>query len=133
MSEESRASAPKSLPDAANLDWLRKQAKRRLKELRETRPDAQLADAQFEIAKQYGFASWRALKAHVDSLTIDGQLFDAAKNGDVETLARLLDTHREKLHATAKPYDMTLLHAAAQGGHLGAVDLLLQRGLDPNV
>jgi len=58
-----------SLPDNPNLDWLRKQAKRRLAELREANPDAQLADAQFELAAQYGFSSWRALKTHVDSLT----------------------------------------------------------------
>ena len=44
-----------SLPDAPNLDWLRKQAKRRLAELRQTNPDAKLADAQFDLAKQYGF------------------------------------------------------------------------------
>ena len=44
-----------SLPDNPNLDWLRKQAKRRLAELREANPDAQLADAQFELATQYGF------------------------------------------------------------------------------
>lgn len=130
MSEETRASA--SLPDAANLDWLRKQAKRRLRELRETRPDAQLADAQFELARQYGFASWRALKAHVDSLTVDGQLFASARTGDAQRLAALLDAHPDRLRATAKPYDMTLLHAAAQGGHLAAVDLLLRRGLDAN-
>ena len=36
-----------------------------------TNPGAQLADAQFELAKQYGFSSWRALKAHVDSLTVE--------------------------------------------------------------
>ena len=77
------APAPLSLPDNPNLDWLRKQAKRRLAELRESNPAAQLAEAQFDLAKQYGFSSWRALKAHVDSLTVDGQLFDAARNGDV--------------------------------------------------
>ena len=73
------APAPLSLPDNPNLDWLRKQAKRRLAELREANADAQLADAQFELARQYGFSSWRALKTHVDSLTVDGQLVDAAR------------------------------------------------------
>ena len=48
-------------------------------ELRQTQPDAKLADAQFALAKDYGFPSWRALKAHVDSLSVDGQLFDAAR------------------------------------------------------
>jgi hypothetical protein len=76
MSDEAGESAPgsQSLPDAPNLDWLRKQAKRRLEELRASNPAAQLADAQFNLAKQYGFSSWRALKAHIDSLTVDGHL-----------------------------------------------------------
>ena len=52
MSEETRGSASgPSLPDAPNLDWLRKQAKRRLAELRATSPDTKLADAQFDLAK----------------------------------------------------------------------------------
>jgi ankyrin repeat protein len=120
------------LPDNPNLDWLRKQAKHRLEELRETNKDAQLADAQFELARHYGFPSWRALKAHIDSLSVEGQLFDAARAGDVNRLAALLDAHPEKLHARAKPYQWTLLHAAAHHGHLAAVDLLLNRGLDVN-
>jgi ankyrin repeat protein len=134
MSEQTRgsASASASLPDAANLDWLRKQAKRRLQQLRRESSDAKLADAQFDVARQYGFSSWRALKAHVDSLTIDGQLFDAARRGDVGILAALLDGHPEKLYARMKPYETTLLHTAAQNGRLSAVDLLLERGLDVN-
>jgi hypothetical protein len=81
MSEQTDGSAPASLslPDVPNLDWLRKQAKRRLDELRKTNPSAKLADAQFELAKQFGVTSWRALNAHIDSRTVDGQLFDAAK------------------------------------------------------
>jgi ankyrin repeat protein len=134
MSEQTPGSAPAKLPlpDNPNLDWLRKQAKRRLEELRETNPAAKLADAQFELAKQYGFTSWRALKVHIDSLTVEGQLFDAARNGDVDTLTALLDKHPEKLHVRAKPYEWTLLHTAAHNGHLAAVELLLKRGLDPN-
>jgi len=120
------------LPDTPNLDWLRKQAKRRLLELRDANPNAQLSNAQFDLARQYGFASWRALKAHIDSLTVDGQLFDAARSGDVDTLTTLLDKYPDKLHARAKPYEWTLLHAAAHNGHLPAVDLLLKRGLDVN-
>jgi hypothetical protein len=75
-----------SLPDARDLDWLRKQAKRRLQGLREQDPGAKLADAQFEVARQYGFTSWRALKAHVDSATVEGRLFEAARTGDAATL-----------------------------------------------
>lgn len=119
-----------SLPDKPDLDWLRKQARRRLVKLREAAPETKLADAQFELARQYGFSSWRALKAHVDSLTVDGQLFDAAQSGDVNRLSALLDEHPDRLHARSKPYGWTLLHAAAR--HLAAVDLLLKRGVDVN-
>ena len=116
-----------------NLDWLRKQAKRRLTQLRETNADAQLTDAQYELAKEHGFSSWRALKAHVDSLTLDGQLFAAAKAGDTGVLAQLLDAHPEKLHLRDEPYEHTLLHIASARGHLATVKLLLERGLDVNV
>ena len=122
--------SPLPLPDNPSLDWLRKQAKRHLDTLRQSNPAAQLAAAQFALAKQYGFSSWRTLKAHIDALTIEGRLFDAARNGDVTTLAALLDEHPDTLHARAKPYAWTLLHAGAR--HLPVVDLLLRRGLDPN-
>lgn len=134
MSDETRGPAPAPLPlrDNPNLDWLRKQAKRRLEELREANPLARLAEAQFDLAKQYGFSSWRALKAHVDSRTVDGQLFDAARKGAVDALAGLLDKYPDKLHARARPYEWSLLHFAARNSHLGAVDLLLSRGLNVN-
>jgi ankyrin repeat protein len=121
-----------SLPDAPDLDWLRKQAKRRLQELRDEDPRAKLADAQFELARQYRFTSWRALKAHVDSLTIEGRLFEGARTGDVATLGALLDEHPDKLHTRTRPYEQTLLHVAAQHAQPAAVELLLRRGLDVN-
>lgn len=134
MSDETsgsaRARAP--LPDAPSLEWLRKQAKQRLAKLRATNPDARLADAQFELAKEFGFTSWRALKAHIETLTTDGQLFAAAEHGDAQALGTLLDAHPEKLGIRKPPYEWTLLHVAAQKGHLSVVDLLLRRGLDPN-
>src|SRR5881628_3126580 len=135
MSEPTPGSAPasSSLPDSPSLGWLRKQAKRRLQELRAADPSARLADAQLALARQYGFPSWRALKAHIDSLTVEGRLFEAARTGDVATLASLLDHHPDMLHGRARPYEWTLLHAAAHQGRLAAVDLLLARGLDVNV
>jgi ankyrin repeat protein len=126
------ASGVLPLPETPNLEWLRKRAKHRLAELRESKPDVKLAEAQLDVARRYGFKSWRALKAHVDSLTVDGQLFDAARKGDVDTLTRLIDEHPDKLHVRDKPYEHTLLHAAAQQGRLNAVELLLERGIDPN-
>jgi ankyrin repeat protein len=121
-----------SLPDEPDLEWLRKQAKRRLAELREASGDARLAEAQFDLAKRYGFTSWRALKAHVDASSLEGRLFAAARSGDVRVLAVLLDEHPEKLGARTQPYELTLLHLAAQSGREEAVELLLARGLDVN-
>lgn len=54
------------LPARANLEWLRKTAKQHLRFLRLTKPEAKLAQAQFAIARQYGFSNWRSLKAYVD-------------------------------------------------------------------
>ena len=59
----------KTLPAQPNLDWLKKSAKERLAELRIGEPAAKLHQAQLVIARDYGFASWRALKAHVDTLS----------------------------------------------------------------
>lgn len=67
------------------------------------------------------------------SATIAGQLFTAARTGDVEQLTALLGAHPDMLHAREKPYEWTLLHAAAQHGRLAAVELLLARGLDVNI
>jgi ankyrin repeat protein len=82
------------------------------------------------VARHHGFPSWRALKAHIDSLTVDGQIFDAARTGDAATLAALLDAHPVKLRVSTPPYGGTLLHLGAR--HLAVVDLLLARGLDVN-
>src|SRR6185436_2958006 len=48
-----------SLPEQPNLEWLKKEAKRRLDQLRLRNPDAKLTEAQFDLAKRYGFSSWR--------------------------------------------------------------------------
>src|SRR5688500_12670049 len=62
----------------------------------------------------------------------DDPRFAAARNGDVERLRALLGTmsDAEVRDARIGPYGWTLLHAAAHGGHLAAVELLLARGCD---
>ena len=66
------------------------------------------------------------------SESVEGQLFAAARDGDCAKLGALLNTHPDKLNARNQPYEHTLLHVAAQNGCLDAVDLLIDRGLDPN-
>ena len=63
----------RSLPSRPSLEYLRKQARELLVGARVQHPSWQLADAQFALARDYGFASWPALKAHVDTLTSDGR------------------------------------------------------------
>src|ERR1043165_4772772 len=125
--------AARSLPESPNLEWLRKQAKHRLDELRRTKPAARLAEAQLGGARGYGFPSGRALKAHVDSLSVEGRPFEAARTGDLETLAALLDRHPEQLQARNQPYEHSLLHVPAFAGQWACVDLLVARGLSPDV
>ena len=55
-----------NLPERASYDYLKKLAKERLVLLRAAKPATKLADAQRAIAREYGFASWRALKAELD-------------------------------------------------------------------
>ena len=60
---------PKPVPARPSLEWLRKTAKDRAAELRRVEPATKLSQAQLETAREFGFASWRAMKAHVDRLT----------------------------------------------------------------
>jgi hypothetical protein len=62
-------SSRSSLPTQPSLEYLRKEAKRRLAKMRAGGASVQLADAQLLLAREYGFSSWRALKVGVE---IDG-------------------------------------------------------------
>jgi hypothetical protein len=57
---------PRILPANPSLEHLKNQAKDLLCARQQERPDAQLAEAQHAIAREYGFASWPKLKAHVE-------------------------------------------------------------------
>jgi len=63
----------RNLPARPNLEYLKNEAKDRLDDLRLADPRAQLADAQYALAREYGFASWPALKTHMDSLVVEVQ------------------------------------------------------------
>jgi|HubBroStandDraft_6_1064221.scaffolds.fasta_scaffold38767_2 ankyrin repeat protein len=80
----------RKLPALPNLEHLKNEAKQRRKALRAHDPQARLADAQLAVARDYGFASWRQLKAHVD-VTIRKRVFAAARAGDVDTVRRVLE------------------------------------------
>jgi ankyrin repeat protein len=121
---------PKALPSQPHIDWLKKTAKERLAALREHDPEAKLHEAQLALANEYGFPSWRALKAQVDASSLDGQIIAAAKEGRAQDLDRLLTEHPRKITVTGSNWNRPLLHIAAAEGHLDCVDALLRHGFD---
>jgi hypothetical protein len=58
-----------------------------------------LTQAQFRVAREYGFASWARLKAHVESLDRAGQLKTAIDDNDANRVVRLMTADPE-LHQT---------------------------------
>lgn len=121
---------PKALPPNPHIDWLKKTAKEQLAALRARDASAKLHQAQLALANDYGFPSWRALKARVDALSLDGQIIAAAKDGRARDLDQLLAQHPHKIAVTGGQWNTPLLHIAAGEGHLDCVDVLLRRGFD---
>jgi Ankyrin repeats (3 copies) len=88
-----------SLPERPNLQHLKNQAK----DLLRAGGASSLADAQFQIARMYGFASWPKLKAHVESLGEIGELKSAIDRNDFDQV-RTLMTHNPELHRAPLGY-----------------------------
>jgi ankyrin repeat protein len=98
MSTDPQA-APRPLPDRPNLRHLKDQAK----DLLETGAAASITDAQFKVARLYGFASWPKLKAHLDSLEEIGQLKQAIDTNDVDRVKTMM-TRNPTLHSAPLGY-----------------------------
>lgn len=122
---------PLNLPERVSYEFLKKLAKERLALLRTRDPGAKLAAAQLAIAREYGFPSWRALKAEIDRRRAPHveDFMRACTSGDVQVLQDLLNADpglaRERVGGGG-----TGLHLAAP--HPDALRLLLQHGADPN-
>jgi ankyrin repeat protein len=87
----------RSLPAKPSLRHLKDQAK----DLLRSGAAESLAKAQFQLAREYGFASWPKLKAHVESLEEVGQLKDAIDSNDLlrvqDMMLRNPALHRARL------------------------------------
>jgi hypothetical protein len=90
---------PRPLPDRPNLRHLKDQAKDLLK----TGAAATIADAQFKVARLYGFASWPKLKAHVESFEEIGQLKRAIDTNDIVRVKTMM-TRNPALHRAPLGY-----------------------------
>jgi hypothetical protein len=89
----------RSLPDRPNLRHLKDQAKNLLK----AGGAESLADAQFRIARLYGFANWPKLKAYVNSMKEIGQLKQAIDTNDLDRVKTLM-TSNPALHRAPLGY-----------------------------
>lgn len=98
--------SPRPLPDRPNLRHLKDQAKNLLK----SGQASSLTEAQFQIARLYGFASWPKLKAHVDALANSvspeeiGQLKHAIDTNNLAAVKRLM-TRNPALHRAPLGYN----------------------------
>jgi ankyrin repeat protein len=90
---------PRPLPDRPNLRHLKDQAR----DLLRSGAANSITDAQFKIARLFGFASWPKLKAHVDSFWEVGQLKRAIDTNDVERVKSLM-TRNPSLHTAPLGY-----------------------------
>ena len=133
------------LPARPNLEWLRKTAKDRLADIRKVQPQARLAEAQLALAREHGFSSWRALKAHVERLadapaqspsaeTIVARFLELVGAGKMDEVRLVVTTAPALVNAVGPhPYwggRPQALHVAIETTRRPMVQLLLEHGAD---
>jgi ankyrin repeat protein len=142
----------RTLPARPSLEQQKKLAKELLSEFR--RGDATAAerirlelpdksriglmDAQFVIAREYGFQNWAALATHIDAVaTSELSLVDrfkrAVRTGDATALRKMKTSRAELQSIVNEPifdFDAPALNTA--GDNLDLTDALLELGADPN-
>lgn len=131
------------LPIKPNLQHLKKEAKARLRAMPAAAPDATLARAQGIVAREYGFSSWRALKAWVDSVEDAAErIIQAVRIGNLPAVRATLDQFPPLVNCTTDRHDriapsdtraMRLIHLAVSENQLDVGRLLIERGADLNV
>ncbi len=125
----------KTLPARPNLDYLKKLAKERLQATRKRDGNAKLADAQLEIAREYGFSSWRQLHAQIHDVDVAptqqqvADFFAAMDRADVPAFQKMLTELPSLVKATG-PDGATPLHVAADKNNPRMIELLVDNGAD---
>jgi hypothetical protein len=143
----------RTLPARPDLDQQKKLAKELLRDyraddreavarMRAELPDKaelSLADAQFVLAREYGFSSWRELKHRIERQRAAQRppierFKRAVRDGDAATIRALLEQHdevRAVIDAPIFAFDAPAL-VAVSGAHADVIDVLLEFGADPN-
>jgi len=142
----------RTLPPRPDLEQQKKLAKELLRSFRAGDADAtarvraelpdkseiSLADAQFTLAREYGFGSWHELKDHIEKRVASleppiEQFKRAVQRRDASATRELLQEHAEVRAAINSPmfgFDSPALVAASDDFDM--VDVLLDFGADPN-
>src|SRR5947207_7644066 len=135
----------RAMRDNPDIDQLKRQARELLEAYRAQSPDAiievaahhrtatpesfALHDAQFVVARSYGFESWPKLKAAVDGVTA-ARLHEAVESGDLRA-ARELVARRPEIVDLGRG-EMRAVHMAVLKRDLEMTRLLLEFGADPD-
>jgi len=146
----------RELPARPNLEHLKKQARKLLREFLRDDPaavarfrdaasappagrSAKLADALHVIAREYGFESWPKLKARVESLSEDPvEALTAAINADDAALVREVIARYPVLKTKIDEplpkfgFDTPALIGAVNKGNRAVIDALLEAGANIN-
>ena len=128
---------PATLPERASLDWLKKTARQNLRALRAADPNAKLADVQLALARDYGFASWRALKSHIErpiAEEVAAAFLRAVGDGETDRVRAALAAAPKLANAVGPhPYwggRPQPLHVAIETKRRDLFDLLIAAGAD---
>jgi ankyrin repeat protein len=88
-------------------------------------------DAEFVLARAYGFQSWPKLRAFADGVTAAG-FITAVRKGDLKRVREALQVRPELATMKLTAYDERALHHAVAERNLDMVKLLLEFGADPH-
>ena len=142
----------RSLPVRLDLEQQKKQAKELLQSftagdaeaqsrVRAALPDKSritLADAQFVLAREYGFVSWAALKEHIeaqsrDERTPEERMHDAFRRTDADAVRRLFRQFPQLRARIDEPmFGFNSPAIVAYSKDLPMVEVLLEFGANPN-
>ena len=138
----------RAMRETPDIDQLKRQARELLEAYRAQSPDAvievaahhrtatpetfALHDAQFVLARSYGFESWPKLKAAVDGVTTT-RLHEAVQKGDLGAARALLARRPEivdLMRGGPSGFEIRALHIAVMQRDVEMTRLLLEAGAD---
>lgn len=131
----------RELPARPNLEHLKNQAHALLRERRAANPSEnfKLADALHQVARDYGFPTWPALKFHVEAASEDPQaaLGAAIKSDNVSLVRSVLARYPQLKESINQPspaasFGAPALFIAVNRQNREVIDALLEAGADIN-